>query len=531
MKKSKSFLTATLVSATILSAFALPSFASNGSASSKEISDYIPHIIIGSLVVIAAAIAAIVAVRYNKAKKAEEEAKAQGLASTKTQDPNVVTDDPFKTVPDQGSLNDKPSSEDAAAKTLEEPPIAESPETAEADETDKTEEPAKTETPDGDENPEPIAEAPAEASEPVTEEAVPTEEPTENGQAPESTDSTAKTLEEPPIAESPETAEADETDKTEEPAKTETPDGDENPEPIAEAPAEASEPVTEEAVPTEEPTENGQAPEPTESTAQTLEKPPITESPEKASAAETKTDDLKPGEFRDPETGCIYTYNAEGLPVAPDGMVIRYKWSFLGRLISADNTVKYRYMTLRRVFLSYKKVRSNVSWNFDSYFYGRKCLAKIKVRGKNLVVYFNIAPETMEGTKYLGKDVSSVSRYKTVPFAYQINGERKLHYAIELIRQLLDGVESEEPDFITPGQAQYAIPYEEFGDLFRKGYIKINSFLAVDRSTVVPADDDDDEPLSEEAEEDVSNDADTPATTEDVIPIEPEAFNFTPPKK
>ncbi len=456
MKKSKSFLTATLVSATILSAFALPSFASNGSASSKEISDYIPHIIIGSLVVIAAAIAAIVAVRYNKAKKAEEEAKAQGLASTKTQDPNVVTDDPFKTVPDQGSLNDKPSSEDAAAKTLEEPPIAESPETAEATETDKTEEPAKTETPDGDENPEPIAEAPAEASEPVTEEAVPTEEPTENGQAPE----------------------------------------------------------------------------PTESTAQTLEEPPITESPEKASAAETKTDDeLKPGEFRDPETGCIYTYNAEGLPVAPDGMVIRYKWSFLGRLISADNTVKYRYMTLRRVFLSYKKVRSNVSWNFDSYFYGRKCLAKIKVRGKNLVVYFNIAPETMEGTKYLGKDVSSVSRYKTVPFAYQINGERKLHYAIELIRQLLDGVESEEPDFITPGQAQYAIPYEEFGDLFRKGYIKINSFLAVDRSTVVPADDDDDEPLSEEAEEDVSNDADTPATTEDVIPIEPEAFNFTPPKK
>ncbi len=236
---------------------------------------------------------------------------------------------------------------------------------------------------------------------------------------------------------------------------------------------------------------------------------------------------LAEGEFRDPETGCIYTLNEKGVPVPPEGMVIRYKWSFLGRLIQSDNTVKYRYMMLRRLLLSYKKVRSSVSWNFDSYFLGRKPIAKIKVRGKHVVVYFNLDPAAMAGTKYAGEDASKIARYKTVPFAYKVNGERKLQYAMELVRMVMEDTPSVEPNFIEPGQAKYAIPTESFETLFTGGYIRIGGFLAVNRASSV-VDDDDDEGANDVADTEEDNGI---VEDENVTPIEKEEFGYTPSKK
>ncbi len=238
--------------------------------------------------------------------------------------------------------------------------------------------------------------------------------------------------------------------------------------------------------------------------------------------------DLKEGEFRDPETGCIYTYDENGIPVPPEGMIIRYKWSFLGRLVQSDNTVKYRYMMLRRLLLSYKKVRSSVSWNFDSYFLGRKPIAKIKVRGKHVVIYFNLDPASMVGTKYAGEDVSKVARYKAVPFAYKVNGERKLQYAMELIRMVMEDTPSVEPSFIEPGQAKYAVPAESFESLFNGGYIRIGGFLAVNRASNAVDDDDDDDAAIDASD---SEDDDSTVIDENVTPIEKEDFGYVPNKK
>ena len=145
------------------------------------------------------------------------------------------------------------------------------------------------------------------------------------------------------------------------------------------------------------------------------EKPAVTQ-PEFADMVKEITSRDVPKEAIDPETKTVYTFDSKGIPVPPEGMVIRYKWSFLARLSQADPDVKYHYLTLRRTLLAYKKMRSNVSWNYDSYFTGRKTIAKLKIRGKNLVVYFPIDPKTMEGTKYIGEDFSSVSRYMLPSF-------------------------------------------------------------------------------------------------------------------
>ena len=173
---------------------------------------------------------------------------------------------------------------------------------------------------------------------------------------------------------------------------------------------------------------------------------------------------------------------------------------------------------LRRKLLSYKKVRSNVSWNFDSYFIGRKPIVKLKVRGKALVAYFPIDPKEMVGTKYVGEDFSGVSRYKAVPFAYRINGARKLKYAIELIEKQLEGIKSTEPVYIEESQANEAIPRESFKKLFEKGYVRVGGILAVgDRA---PAQDDDDDDNVEIVENEI---------TEETAPSElREEFNFNP---
>ncbi len=197
-----------------------------------------------------------------------------------------------------------------------------------------------------------------------------------------------------------------------------------------------------------------------------------------------------PKEAIDPETKTVYTFDEKGIPVPPEGMVIRYKWSFLARLAQADAEVKYHYLTLRRTLLAYKKMRSNVSWNYDSYFTGRKTIAKLKIRGKNLVVYFPIDPKTMEGTKYIGEDFSSVSRYKAVPFAYRINGTRKLKYATELIEQLMGGKPDADPQLVPEEDVEKALPFEDFDALYLKELIKIGGFLTLGSASASSDDDD-----------------------------------------
>lgn len=197
-----------------------------------------------------------------------------------------------------------------------------------------------------------------------------------------------------------------------------------------------------------------------------------------------------PAEAVDPETGCTYTFNEKGIPVPPEGKVIRYKWSFLARISQAHPEVKYHYMTLRRTLLAYNKMRSNVSWNFDSYFVGRKTIAKLKIRGKNLVAYFPIDPKEMEGTKYIGEDASKVSRYKAVPFAYSINGTRKLKYAIELIEKLMEGKPATAPALVTENDIEATLPSQDFDTLYQRELIRIGGFLTLGSGAAAAEDDD-----------------------------------------
>ena len=273
----------------------------------------------------------------------------------------------------------------------------------------------------------------------------------------------------------------------------------EAPAPVEEAPApveEAPAPVEEAPAPVEEaPAPVEEAPAPVEEAPAPVEEAPAPEpvgvQPEFVELSDDYSvgDKELPAEAVDAETGCVYTFNENGIPVPPEGKIIRYKWSFLARLSQAHAEVKEHYMTLRRTLLAYKKMRSNVSWNFDSYFVGRKTIAKLKIRGKNLVVYFPIDPKEMEGTKYVGEDASKVSRYKAVPFAYAINGTRKLKYAIELIEKVCEASPEKEPELLSAEDIALALPERDFDTLYNRELIKIGGFISVGAGAAAEDDD------------------------------------------
>ena len=271
----------------------------------------------------------------------------------------------------------------------------------------------------------------------------------------------------------------------------------EAPAPVEEAPApveEAPAPVEEAPAPVEEaPAPVEEAPAPVEEApAPVVEAEPEGVKPEFPELAPDYAMEAKeiPAEATDPETGCVYTFNEKGIPVPPEGKIIRYKWSFLGRISQAHPEVKEQYMALRRTLLAYKKMRSNVSWNFDSYFIGRKTVAKLKIRGKNLVVYFPLDPKEMEGSKYVGEDASKVSRYKAVPFAYAINGPRKLKYAIELIEKVAEGKPANEPELVAAEDIETVLPTHDFDTLYQRELIRIGGFISVGANASASEDDD-----------------------------------------
>ena len=285
----------------------------------------------------------------------------------------------------------------------------------------------------------------------------------------------------------------------------------EAPAPVEEAPApveEAPTPVEEAPTPVEEaPAPVEEAPAPVEEAPAPVEEAPAPVEEAPAPVVEAEPEGVKPefpelapdyameakeipAEATDPETGCVYTFNEKGIPVPPEGKIIRYKWSFLGRISQAHPEVKEQYMTLRRTLLAYKKMRSNVSWNFDSYFIGRKTVAKLKIRGKNLVVYFPLDPKEMEGSKYVGEDASKISRYKAVPFAYAINGPRKLKYAIELIEKVAEGKPANEPELVAAEDIETALPTHDFDTLYQRELIRIGGFISVGANASASEDDD-----------------------------------------
>ncbi len=269
--------------------------------------------------------------------------------------------------------------------------------------------------------------------------------------------------------------------------------------PVAEERAE--EPTAEETPAEEEPAEPQPAPAapvPEEETDRPAEPSPEETSEEEQAPAEEPAaeDNIPDTEESAPAEGVDVTGELSDLIVTSEtdeaGTVttggrriyVMYNRSFTAKLIQADETVQAKYGRLKNELLSYKKVRSRMSWTNDSFRLGRETVAKFALRGKTLSLYLALDPASLEGTKYRYEDASSVARYAAVPVRLKLKSDRSVKYAAELIARLAE--EKGAPRADTPA-VDYSMPYESTEALIKRGLIKL---LATDEvgTEVVKAD-------------------------------------------
>ena len=308
----------------------------------------------------------------------------------------------------------------------------------------------------------PAIEQPVEAEEPVQ-----AEEP-EVAEAPVSEEQTVEesVADEPAVVEEPVNVEEPVVVPEEQPAIEE---------PVVEPPVNVEEPaeviIAEEAViaaePKEEPANDEQsiAEEPTnaedvEEEPEEIEEP-VDETEESADEPEEVASELKVV-VKDGQTRYI---------------VIKYSKSFEAKIIQSPDDTKRYYSELKNCLLSYgvksNAVKSRMSWKWESFRFGRKTLAKLRVRGKTVSIVLALNPDDYKDTKYLVESVADVQCYADTPALYRIKSERRLKYTKELIAKMMqdNGLTQKAEPVIVDYASQY--PYDTTENLIERKLIKV----------------------------------------------------------
>lgn len=163
-------------------------------------------------------------------------------------------------------------------------------------------------------------------------------------------------------------------------------------------------------------------------------------------------------------------------PAAEDGeegasaVYSRVRRSFQSKLIQSSADVKAFYSEIKNELLSYRKVKSRVSWNCDTFNQGRVQLAKINVRGKTLCIYLALTPDTYKDSKYFFTDMSGKAQYETTPMMLKIKSARGVKHAKELIADVAANYGlSKNEGYVAQ---DYAPAYEDTPTLIEKGLIR-----------------------------------------------------------
>ncbi|MGN1099837.1 MAG: DUF2357 domain-containing protein [Christensenellales bacterium] len=122
-----------------------------------------------------------------------------------------------------------------------------------------------------------------------------------------------------------------------------------------------------------------------------------------------------------------------------EGMTVkyRYRYSFRARLIQSGEKLQTYYGEIKNYLLAFGKVKSNVAWAHDGFRHGRNTVAKIKIRGKSLLLYLALSPEDYVDSKYHVRDLSRGDNIPALPVLLKVRSGRGVKYAKELIDDVM----------------------------------------------------------------------------------------------
>ena len=160
--------------------------------------------------------------------------------------------------------------------------------------------------------------------------------------------------------------------------------------------------------------------------------------------------------------------------IGEDGNLIKIicTRSFTSNLIQSNPQVKHYYNELKNHILSYKGVKSRVSWRLETYKKGRIQLFKMKIRGKTICLYCALDPEKYDRAKFF-HEKSEAKVFASVPMMVRIKSDRGLKRAKGLIDDVMQRFSI--PPIDNAPVLDYAkdYPYETTRVLVEKGLIKI----------------------------------------------------------
>lgn len=148
----------------------------------------------------------------------------------------------------------------------------------------------------------------------------------------------------------------------------------------------------------------------------------------------------------------------------------RYNRSYKARLIQSSDAVKGWYSQIKNAALSYKGVKSAVSWRQEKVTKGRIQFVKLALRGKTLSVYLPL--EVSRIKNYDVEDVSDKSVHAVTPCLLRVKKEAHVKQALELIAQAaeklaLEAAPAKKTDYVK----EYKLETTE--KLVEEGLIKI----------------------------------------------------------
>ncbi len=210
-----------------------------------------------------------------------------------------------------------------------------------------------------------------------------------------------------------------------------------------------------------------------ETASEVVEEAPVEEAPAAEPAPEVVEEAVveEPAEPVKPLV-VLSAFDENGEPRVIDGdtVQIRYRTSFMSRLIQAEAPLQDYYTVVKNALLSYKGVKARTSWNFESFNCGRLQCAKLNVKGSAFQVYLGLDPKEYNANKYHFVDVGDKPKLDKVPMLIKVKSERGLKYALELIEEMMKKYELEKMN-IKP--KDYHLPYESTEALAAKDLVKV----------------------------------------------------------
>lgn len=151
--------------------------------------------------------------------------------------------------------------------------------------------------------------------------------------------------------------------------------------------------------------------------------------------------------------------------------MMKYNRSFIARIIQGTDEQKEYYGRIKHALLGYKKVNSNIAWGAERFHKGRETIARLKIRGKTLVLYLALDPAEFPYSVYFHKDVSDNKSLHGTPLSVKVMSPLGVKKAIRLIDAMLEkrnGIKIPVPE------RDYAemYPYETIDELIADGLVQ-----------------------------------------------------------